>query len=109
MTTPIRPSLAQMLNPQGTAAAAAKPAVAESTSGFASALAAQKAFFQQVTTPKITPPTYTAADVANATGTMTTGTRVAEARVTPQITPAATTQDVTQPLRRPGSYLNIVV
>ncbi|MFT4074978.1 MAG: hypothetical protein QM647_05535 [Asticcacaulis sp.] len=98
MTTPIRPSLAQMLNPQGTASA--KPATTEQTGGFSNALAAQKAFFQQVTTPKITPATYTAAEVARATATT--------APVTSQ-TAATTTTDVNQPLRRPGSYLNIVV
>jgi hypothetical protein len=102
MTTPIRPSLAQMLNPQATATV--KPAAAESSGGFASALQAQKAFFQQVTTPKITPATYTAADVAQATAT-----RTSEAKTSPQITASAATQDATQPLRRPGSYLNIVV
>lgn len=89
MTTPIRPSLAQMLNPQ---AVAPKPAQPEG--GFASALQAQKAFFQQVTTPKITPATYTAADIA---------------RAQPVQASAASAQDASQPLRRPGSYLNIVV
>ena len=96
MTTPIRPSLAQMLNPQ--AYAAAKPAPQPAESGFVSALQAQKAFFQQVTAPKITPATYTAADIAKAT---------TSAMPVPVQTPA--TQDVSQPLRRPGSYLNIVI
>jgi len=95
MTTPIRPSLAQMLNPQP---AAAKPAPQPAAGGFASALQAQKAFFQQVSAPKITPATYTAADVAKATGSTAP---------TPAQTPA--TPDPSQPLRRPGSYLNIVV
>jgi hypothetical protein len=99
MTTPIRPSLAQMLNPQ---AAAPKPAQPEG--GFASALAAQKAFFQQVTAPKITPATYTAADVAKATASVQTNVQNSAA---PATTPP--TQSADQPLRRPGSYLNIVV
>jgi hypothetical protein len=94
MTTPIRPSLAQMLNPQPPAAAKPAPAA----TGLASALQAQKAFFKQVTAPKITPATYTAADVAKATGSAPS----APAQPT-------ATQDTSQPLRRPGSYLNIVV
>jgi hypothetical protein len=97
MTTPIRPSLAQMLNPQPMSVA--KPAQQQAEGGFVSALSAQKAFFQQVTAPKITPATYTAADISRAT-TQT-------AAVTPQA--AANAQDTTQPLRRPGSYLNIVI
>jgi hypothetical protein len=96
MTTPIRPSLAQMLNPQ--AHAAAKPAPAPAGNSFSSALQAQKAFFQQVTAPKITPATYTAADIAKATG---------HSAAAPAQPPVA--QDATQPLRRPGSYLNIVI
>lgn len=96
MTTPIRPSLAQMLNPQPTPVA--KPAQQQAENSFVSALSAQKAFFQQVTAPKITPATYTAADISRAT-TQTTAT--------PQVT--ASVQDDTQPLRRPGSYLNIVI
>ena len=92
MTTPIRPSLAQMLNPQAHAAAKAAPQPAESS--FVSALQAQKAFFQQVTAPKITPATYTAADIA---------------RASPAPVQAPAAQDANQPLRRPGSYLNIVV
>lgn len=96
MTTPIRPSLAQMLNPQPTPVA--KPAQQQAESSFVSALTAQKAFFQQVTSPKITPANYTAADIARATPT---------AIVTPQATASA--QDAAQPLRRPGSYLNIVI
>src|SRR5262245_32480229 len=99
MTTPIRPSLAQMLNPQAAQARpAAQPAAqaAPQAGGFTSALQAQKAFFQQVTQPKITPATYTAADIA---------------RATPQINtaPAPAAQDGTQPLKRPGSYVNIVI
>jgi len=102
MVTPIRPSLAQMLN--GTAPSAPKPAqptpqAAPQAGGFASALAAQKSFFQQVasgqiaagqtpaTAPKITPANFTAADIARAT-------------------PAPNTD---APPKRPGSYLNIVV
>ena len=50
MTTPITPSLSHLLNPQ-----AAPPRPAAQGGGFASALAAQKAFFQQVTAPKMTP------------------------------------------------------
>ncbi|ESQ74810.1 hypothetical protein [Asticcacaulis sp. AC402] len=99
MTTPIRPSLAQMLNPQATQARpAAQPAAQTPAQGgaFTTALQAQKAFFQQVTQAKITPATYTAAEVA---------------RATPHINaaPAATDQDGTQPPKRPGSYLNIVI
>jgi hypothetical protein len=93
MATEIRPSLAQLLNTPQTAPrpAAQDPAKAN---GFTSALAAQRAFFQQVTEPKITPATYTAADIA---------------RATPVSTPAPTATDPNQPLRRPGSFLNIVV
>ena len=100
MTTPIRPSLAQMLNPQ--AHAAAKPEPQPAAGGFASALSAQKAFFQQVTAPKITPATYTAADITRAT---------ASPAVAPVQTPVAqpASQNANQPLRRPGSYLNIVI
>ncbi len=107
MADPIRPSLAQMLNPtpapvRNPAPAAAKPA------GFSDALAAQRAFFQQVTAQKITPPTYTAADVARAASlpTLSTAARPAAATVAPVSAPA---QDDSQPLRRPGSFLNIVV
>lgn len=102
MATEIRPSLAQMLNPQPTMRAP-QPATPEAANpgGFVSALAAQKAFFQQVTAPpknmKITPATYTAADIARATQT-------------PPAAPAQpVTADPTQPLKRPGSYLNIVI
>ena len=90
MTTPIRPSLAQMLNPQAPAAAKPVPAA----TGFASALQAQKAFFQQVTAPKITPATYTAADIQKASA---------------QAPAPLPTTDSGQPIRRPGSFLNIVV
>jgi hypothetical protein len=85
-----------MLNPQPTPVA--KPAQQQAENSFVSALSAQKAFFQQVTAPKITPATYTAADIARATPA---------AIVTPQA--AASAQDAAQPLRRPGSYLNIVI
>ncbi len=97
MATEIRPSLAQMLNPQAaTPAATPRPQTTQQTQGgFAGALAAQKAFFNQITTPQVTPPTYTAADVAKATAT-------------PQTAPAAQPEP-NQPLRRPGSFLNIVV
>jgi len=97
MATEIRPSLAQMLNPQSTPAAPARPqpTQGQAPGGFASAMAAQKAFFNQITTPQVTPPTYTAADVARATAA-------------PKTAPA-TQPDATQPLRRPGSFLNIVV
>ncbi len=106
MVTPIRPSLAQMLN--GTTPSAAQPAQqpAAQANSFTSALAAQKSFFQQVasgavaagqapaaapqTTQKITPATFTAADVARGTA-------------------QAASADTDTPLRRPGSYLNIVV
>jgi len=105
MVTPIRPSLAQMLNgtTPGGGASAAKPAQqpAAQAGSFSSALAAQKSFFQQVASgqvasgqapaaaPKITPATFTAADIA---------------RSTPA--PAA---DPSAPPRRPGSFVNIVV
>lgn len=94
MTTPIRPSLAQMLNPQPNAAA--KPAPPPTDSGFANALQAQKAFFQQVTAPKITPATYTAADIA-------------KAMPSPSAAQTPSTPEANQTQRRPGSYLNIVV
>jgi hypothetical protein len=81
-----------MLNPQ--AHATAKPAPQPAESGFVSALQAQKAFFQQVTAPKVTPATYTAADIA---------------RANPAPVQPSAAQDASQPLRRPGSYLNIVV
>ena len=95
MTTPIRPSLAQMLNPQ---AAPARAAPQTETGSFVSALQAPKAFFRQVTAPKVTPATYTAADVANATNGIPAPSAGASAA-----------QDANQPLRRPGSYLNIVI
>ncbi|WP_443749135.1 hypothetical protein [Asticcacaulis solisilvae] len=98
MATEIRPSLAQMLNPQA-AAPAATPRPQAAQGGFASAMAAQKAFFNQITTPQVTPPTYTAADVARATA----------APQATQKTAPAQAADPNQPLRRPGSYLNIVV
>ncbi len=100
MVTPIRPSLAQMLN--GTTPSKPQTAQPSAQAGsFTSALAAQKSFFQQVasgqvaagqapaTAPKITPATFTAADVARGSSA-----------------PAA---DPDAPLKRPGSYLNIVV
>ena len=102
MVTPIRPSLAQMLN--GTSPSTAKPAqqAPAQGGGFATALSAQKAFFQQVATgqvasgqaaaaaPKITPATFTAADIARGTA-------------------AAAATDSDTPPKRPGSFLNIVV
>lgn len=94
MAAPIPPSLSQLIHPQVAPArpAAQPPAQA---GGFATALQAQKAFFQQVTAPqgsqKITPATYTAADIAKAA---------------PQTAPAP---DENQPYKRPGSYLNIVI
>jgi len=96
MATEIRPSLSQLLNPQAaTPAAPARPQAAQpAQGGFASALAAQKAFFNQ--TPQVTPPTYTAADIARATAT-------------PQVSAAAPAADANQPPKRPGSYLNIIV
>jgi len=101
MATEIRPSLAQMLNPQATAPAATprpQGAQAQAQGGFTGALAAQKAFFNQITTPQVTPPTYTAADVARATA----APQAARAQAPAQA-------DAGQPLRRPGSFLNIVV
>ena len=109
MVTPIRPSLAQMLNGTSSnsnaSAAQASPPSVPSANSFSSALQAQKSFFQQVasgqvasgqapaTAPqkaqKITPANFTAADIARATST-----------------PSA---DPNTPPRRPGSLLNIVV
>jgi len=94
MTTPIRPSLAQMLNPQPNATA--KPAPQPADGGFANALQAQKAFFQQVTAPKITPATYTAADIA-------------KAMPSPPAAQTPSAPEPSQTQRRPGSYLNIVI
>ncbi|EGF92264.1 hypothetical protein ABI_06980 [Asticcacaulis biprosthecium C19] len=84
-----------MLNPQATQARPAAQAPAQAGS-FASALNAQKAFFQQVTQPKVTPATYTAADIAKATPQLNTA-------------PAPAADDGAQPLKRPGSYVNIVI
>ncbi|MBW8733697.1 MAG: hypothetical protein JF571_05210 [Asticcacaulis sp.] len=84
-----------MLNPQ--AATPPRPQAAQpAQGGFASALAAQKAFFNQMTPSQVTPPTYTAADIARATAT-------------PQVSATAPAADASQPPKRPGSYLNIVV
>ena len=94
MAAPIPPSLSQLLNPQ-TAPARPQPQIPQS-GGFATAVAAQKAFFSQVTTTKVTPPTYTAADIAKAAQT-------AQVRVQAQA------PDMNPPLKRPGSYLNIVI
>ncbi len=106
MADPIRPSLAQMLNPtpapvRNLASTASKP------SGFTDAMAAQRAFFQQVTAQKITPPTYTAADVAKAASLPTISTTARPATNTTPL--SALAQDDSQPVRRPGSFLNIVV
>ena len=90
MTTPIRPSLAQMLNPQPAAQKPTAQATA-ATGSFSNALAAQRAFFQQAA-PKVTPATYTAADIAKA-----------------QPVQNAVPADASQTLKRPGSYLNIVI
>ncbi len=106
MTTPIRPSLAQMLNPQGVSAQPAAQPTAQQTqaaAGFNSALAAQRAFFQQITQPKIAPATYTAADIAQATSAP------AAVRVAPVQSVAPAQLDPSQPLKRPGSFLNIVI
>ncbi len=99
MVTPIRPSLAQMLNGTSPNSTAQTPQTsAAQAGGFTSALAAQKSFFQQVVSgqvasgqapaaaPKITPATFTAADIAR-----------------------ATSADPNTPPKRPGSLLNIVV
>jgi len=101
MVTPIRPSLAQMLNGTSPSSKAPTPqASASQAGGFTSALAAQKSFFQQVVSgqvasgqapaaaPKITPATFTAADIARAT---------------------STASGADTPPKRPGSLLNIVV
>lgn len=97
MATEIRPSLAQMLNPQAaTPVSPARPQAAQAPGGFASAMAAQKAFFNQITTPQVTPPTYTAAEIARATAA-------------PKPVAPAPQLDAGQAPRRPGSFLNIVV
>ena len=106
MVTPIRPSLAQMLNGNAPSTPAATPQPATQANSFASALSAQKSFFQQVASgqvaagqapasapqmaQKITPATFTAADVARGTA-------------------SATAADPSAPPKRPGSFLNIVV
>jgi len=104
MVTPIRPSLAQMLNGTAPGAPAPRPAetqAAPQAGGFQSALAAQKAFFSQVSTgsavtgqaanpaatQRITPANFTAADIAR----------------------AAPAPDPDAPPKRPGSFLNIVI
>lgn len=91
MAAPIPPSLSQLINPQ---TAAPRPSVQPAaTGGFRDAMAAQRAFFQQVTAPKVTPASYTAAEIARAAPVV-------------NMPPAA---DEPQPLKRPGSFLNIVV
>jgi hypothetical protein len=104
MATEIRPSLAQMLNPQAAPtrpAAQPAPQTAQAPGGFAGAMAAQKAFFQQITAPKIAPANYTAADIERAMQTP---------KAAPVQAPLPTAApDPTQPPRRPGSFLNIVV
>ena len=105
MPTEIRPSLSQMLQPTQTATA--RPATqapqqaAQAPGGFASAMAAQRAFFQQVTAPKVTPATYTAADIARAAPAQAPSANTAVA--------ANAAADPNQPPKRPGSFLNIVV
>ncbi len=101
MTTPIRPSLAQMLQPQQAAPKPAAQAASQAAGGFNNALAAQRAFFNQVTTPKVTPATYTAADIARASPS--------PQAAAPSVQPASMASDANQPLKRPGSYLNIVI
>ena len=104
MPTEIRPSLAQMLNPQAAAprpAAQPMPQAAPQAGSFAGAMAAQKAFFQQITTPKIAPANYTAADIDKAMQAPKAAPVQAQAPVA--------ASDPNQPLRRPGSFLNIVV
>ncbi len=94
MADPIPSSLSQLINPQ--LQAQSRPAQAQpAATSFSDVMAAQKAFFQQVTQPKITPATYTAADIARA-------------MPTPAPAPAPAADD-TQPYKRPGSYLNIVI
>ena len=87
-------------NSPSTPAAAQQPAA--QAGSFTSALQAQKSFFQQVASgqvasgqataaaPKITPATFTAADVARGTA-------------------QAAAADPSAPPKRPGSFLNIVV
>lgn len=107
MPTEIRPSLSQLLNPQTAAprpAAQAAPQAAPQPGSFAGAMAAQKAFFQQITAPKIAPANYTAADIDKA---MQAPQAARPAPVQAQAPVAA--PDPTQPPRRPGSFLNIVV
>jgi len=92
MAAPIPPSLSQLINPQ---AQSVRPAAPQTPgTGFRDAMAAQKSFFQQITTPKMTPATYTAADIA---------------RTQAQAAPAPAVHDTNQPLKRPGSFLNIVI
>lgn len=104
MATEIRPSLSQLLNPQAAAprpATQAAPQATQAAGGFAGAMAAQKAFFQQITAPKIAPANYTAADIDKA---------MQPPKAAPIQAQASTAApDPTQPLKRPGSYLNIVV
>lgn len=106
MVTPIRPSLAQMLNGTSPSTPATTQSSATQAGSFASALSAQKSFFQQVASGQvasgqapavapqrpqtITPATFTAADVARGTA-------------------SAVASDPGTPPRRPGSFLNIVV
>jgi hypothetical protein len=99
MPTEIRPSLSQLLNPQAAAPRPAAQPAPHAAGGFAGAMAAQKAFFQQMTTPKIAPANYTAADIDKAMQAPR-----AAAPVQPPVAP-----DPSQPPRRPGSFLNIVV
>ncbi len=101
MATEIRPSLAQMLNPQAARPTVQTPPQA-TPGGFAGAMAAQKAFFQQITAPKVAPANYTAADIEKAM-------QAPKAASVQAPVNAAATVDPTQPPRRPGSFLNIVV
>lgn len=105
MTTPIRPSLAQMLNPQTAAPARPAAQATPQAGGFTAAVTAQKAFFQQITQPKIAPANYTAADIAQATRSA----QPASPAPTTTAAAAPTAADPAQALKRPGSYLNIVI
>jgi len=142
MADPIRPSLAQMLNPTPVSSRAPSQAPTPATArpnGFSDALAAQRAFFQQVSSQKVTPATYTAADVARASSlpmkTLSPSVpKEATSSLSQSVSPAKSSladtsslrglsptpssatqakatfeQDDIQPLRRPGSFLNIVV
>lgn len=104
MVTPIRPSLSQVLRPAsnpaqnptiGIAQAPSRPQAAPATD----IDALRRAFFSK--TPAITPPTYTAAEIARAT--------TPAAPSLPASLPQGGAPETPGRLLRPGSVLNIVV